>query len=74
MKKAGLFNMLFSGAQATTASVFVNSIPAQNMYEAVRFWGLFVIHDVPEWEQDSKIPNNVMGKDAADLTKDHRLL
>ncbi len=32
MKKAGVFNMLFSGAQITTTAVFVNSIPSQNMY------------------------------------------
>jgi hypothetical protein len=74
MKKAGLFSILFSGAQATTTSVFVNSVPAQNMYEAARFWGMFVLHDVPEWEKDSKIPNNVMGTETASLSKDHRLL
>lgn len=39
--------MLFSGAQITTTSVLVNSIPAQNMYEGARFWGIFVFYDVP---------------------------
>lgn len=74
MKKAGLFNMLFSGAQATTTAVFVNSIPSQNMYEAVRFWGIFVLYDVPQWEQNSKIPNNVFGQETHGLVKDQRLL
>lgn len=35
---------------------------------------MFVLHDVPEWERNSKIPNNVVGKDTASLAKDHRLL
>lgn len=32
IKKAGLFSLIFSGTQITTTSVFVNSVPAQNMY------------------------------------------
>jgi len=49
LKKSGLFAMLFSGAQITSATVFVNSIPSQNMYEAVRFWAIPVLYDVPAW-------------------------
>jgi len=45
--------MLFSGAQITSCSIFVNSVPAQNMYEGVRFWGIFVFYDVPQWEHSS---------------------
>jgi len=49
IKKSGVLTLLFSGAQLTTCSVFLKSIPAQNMYEAMRFWGLFVLYDVPSW-------------------------
>lgn len=37
IKKAGVFSMLFSGAQITSCSVLVNNIPSQNLYEGVRF-------------------------------------
>jgi len=33
----------------TTTSIFVNNVPAQNMYEGARFWGIFVMYDVPPW-------------------------
>lgn len=66
--------MLFAGAQITTCSVFLKSIPAQNMYEGVRFWGTFVLYDVPQWEQNSKIKNKVFSPDVYDLTKDSRRL
>jgi hypothetical protein len=69
IKKSGLFAMLFSGAQITTCSIFINTIPSQNMYEAARFWGIFVFYDVPEWEQTSKIPNHAFSPDIYDLVK-----
>jgi hypothetical protein len=53
LKKSGLFAFVFSGAQATTTSVLVNNIPSQNLYEGVRFWGMFVMFDVPAWEKNS---------------------
>jgi hypothetical protein len=74
IKKAGVMAMLFSGAQITTCSIFVNSVPAQNMYEGVRFWGIFVFYDVPAWERNSDIPNKVFGPDVHDLVKDERML
>lgn len=49
IKKSGLFAMLFSGAQITSCSILINSVPPQNMYEGVRFWAIFVFYDVPEW-------------------------
>lgn len=49
IKKSGLFAMILSGAQITSCSIFVNSIPSQNMYEGVRFWAVYVFYDVPEW-------------------------
>jgi hypothetical protein len=52
-KKAGLLAMLFSGAQITSCSVFINNIPPQNMYEGVRIWAIFVFWDVPAWERNS---------------------
>jgi hypothetical protein len=48
-KKAGVLAMVASGAQMTSLSVLVNSVPPQNMYEAVRIWGIFVFYDVPRW-------------------------
>lgn len=66
--------MFFSGAQITTCSIFINSIPPQNMYEGVRFWGIYVFYDVPQWEQSSKIPNHVFSPDTYDLVKGQRRL
>lgn len=74
IKKSGAFALILSGAQLTTCAVFVNSIPSQNMYEAVRFWGIFVLYDVPAWEQNSKIPNHVFGPDTHTLVQNQRLL
>jgi hypothetical protein len=74
VKKSGAFALLFSGAQITSCAVLVNSIPSQNMYEGVRFWAAFVFYDVPSWEQNSKIPNNVMGKETSSLTSTQRRL
>lgn len=53
LKKMGLFMFLFSGAQITSTSVLVNSIPSQNLYEGARFWAMFVFFDVPNWEKNS---------------------
>ncbi len=33
-----------------------------------------MLYDVPAWEQNSKIPNNVMGLETSSLTKNQRLL
>ena len=74
IKKCGILAMLLSGAQITSCSVFVNSIPAQNMYEGVRFWAIFVFYDVPAWEQNSKIPNHFVSAEIYDLTKEQRRL
>jgi hypothetical protein len=41
------------GAQITSCSILVNTIPSQNMYEGVRFWAMFVFFDVPKWEENS---------------------
>ena len=53
IKKSGVFNLLFSGAQVTSLSVLSNQIQSQNMYEGVRFWAIFVFFDVPPYEQIS---------------------
>ncbi len=49
IKKTGIFAMLLGGAQATSMSCLVNSIPSQNSYEGVRLWASFVFFDVPQW-------------------------
>ena len=49
VKKSGVFALLFSGAHITSCTIFVNSIPPQNLYEAARFWGLSTFYDVPVW-------------------------
>ena len=49
IKKTGIFAMLLGGAQATSMSCLVNSIPSQNFYEGVRLWASFVFFDVPQW-------------------------
>ena len=74
IKKSGALAMLFSGAQLTTCGVFIKSIPAPNMYEGMRFWGIFVLYDVPPWQQNSKIPNKILSPDVSDLVKDSRRL
>ncbi len=69
VKKSGVFALLFSGAHITSCSIMVNNIHPQNMYEGVRFWGLSVFYDVPEWEQTSKIKNKVFTSEMYQLTK-----
>jgi hypothetical protein len=49
VKKAGVLALLFSGAQITSTTVMINSVPPQNMYEGVRFWAVSVFYDVPAW-------------------------
>jgi hypothetical protein len=49
IKKTGIFAYLLGGAQATSLSCLVNSIPSQNLYEGVRLWASFVYFDVPDW-------------------------
>jgi hypothetical protein len=44
------------------------------MYEGVRFFGLSTFYDVPPWEQNSKIPNNVFGQEDHNLTSSQRRL
>ncbi len=53
IKKTGVFSLLFSGAQATSYSMLSNQIQSQNMYEGVRFFGVFVFFDSPPYEQIS---------------------
>lgn len=48
-KKAGVFSLLFGGAQITSATILVNTVPSQNMYEGTRFWATSVFFDVPNW-------------------------
>lgn len=47
IKKTGIFGLLLGGAQATSLSCLVNSIPSQNLYEGARLWAAFVFFDVP---------------------------
>ena len=74
-KKAGVFAMLMPGAMMTSTTAYIDSVPSQNRYEATRFWGTFIHHDMPQWEQTSSRKNRVYsGPDMYDLTKDARLL
>lgn len=50
IRKSGVFNLLFSGAQITSCSVLSNQIQSQNLYEGVRIWAIFVFFDVPPYE------------------------
>ncbi len=58
IKKSGIFNLLFSGAQITSCSMLSNQIQSQNLYEGVRFWGVFVFFDAPPYEQISSKTKN----------------
>jgi hypothetical protein len=58
IKKSGIFNLLFSGAQITSCSVLANQIQSQNLYEGVRFWAIFVFFDVPPYERISNQTKN----------------
>jgi len=49
MKKAGIFAMIFSGAQITSCAALINTVQPQNMYEGVRFWGIYIFYDLPDW-------------------------
>lgn len=49
IKKSGVFNLLFSGAQVTSLSMLSNQIQSQNMYEGVKFWAIFVYFDAPAY-------------------------
>jgi hypothetical protein len=74
VKKSGVMSLLFGGAQITSCSILINQIHPQNMYEGVRFWGVSVFYDVPQWELTSDIPNNVFGKELYALTQNERRL
>lgn len=52
IKKTGVFNIFFSGAQLTSSVIVSNTIPAQNAYEGARFWSSFVYFSTPEWQQN----------------------
>jgi len=73
IKKTGVFNLLFSGAQITSGSVLVNNIPAQNMYSGVRFWASFVLFDVPNWEENSNYAKYAFSETVADKVAGRRL-
>ena len=74
LKKMGIFAFLFGGAQITSCSVLVNSIPSQNLYEGVRFWAMFVFFDVPPWEENSDKTKYVIVPPVQDVVKNARLL
>ncbi len=66
--------MLFGGAQATSVSCLVNTIPSQNFYEGVRLWSSMIFFDVPKWEENSDKVKYVVNIDTNTLLKDARLL
>ena len=70
----GIFAFLLGGAQITSCSVLVNSIPSQNLYEGVRFWAIFVFFDVPPWESNSNRTKYVVVPPVQDVVKNARLL
>ena len=74
LKKMGVFAFLFGGAQITSASVLVNNIPSQNLYEGVRFWAIFIFFDVPLWEQNSDKTKFFVVPPVSDIIQDARLL
>jgi hypothetical protein len=74
LKKAGVFSMLFAGAQITSCSVLVNNIPSQNLYEGVRFWAIWVFFDVPKWEKNSDKTKYVVVPPVSEIVQDSRLL
>lgn len=49
INKAGLFSFACGGAQLTSTSVLVNSIPPPNSYEGARLWSNFIFFDTPNW-------------------------
>jgi hypothetical protein len=64
-----LFAFLFSGAQITSCSVLVNTIPSQNLYEGARFWAIFVFFDVPNYEKNSQKKKLIVVPDVGDVIK-----
>ena len=64
-----MFAFLFSGAQITSCSVLVNTIPSQNLYEGARFWAIFVFFDVPNYEKNSQKKKLIVVPDVGDVIK-----
>lgn len=49
VKKSGVLSLLFAGAQLTSSTLLINTVPPQNMYEGTRFWATSIFYDVPPW-------------------------
>lgn len=64
----------FSGAQITSCSILVNSIPSQNLYEGVRLWAIFVFFDVPDYEKISTTVKTVVSPNVDNLINNSRRL
>jgi hypothetical protein len=67
IKKTGLFALLFPGAQLCSTVVLHNSIPAQNFYEAARFWASFIYFEVPRWEEGPSLTKYVVSEPVQSL-------
>lgn len=52
INKAGLFSLLCGGAQLTSTSILLNTVPPQNAYQGSRIWSNFVYFNTPQWEQN----------------------
>lgn len=74
INKAGFSAVIFPGAQLTSSSILINSVPAQNSYEGARFWGNFVFFEVPGWEKNRRHSKKVVSTDADGLAQKSRLL
>lgn len=74
IKKTGLFNLLFSGAQLTSSAIVSNTIPAQNAYEGARFWSSFVYFYTPDWQQNLNNSLYVFSMNSGTLVNNSRLL
>jgi hypothetical protein len=74
VNKAGLISLVFPGAQLTSTSILINSVPPQNSYEGARFWGHFVFFEVPGWEKNKNQSKAVVATSADSLAKGSRLL
>lgn len=77
IRKAGLYSLILPGIQLSSTLVMQDDIPPQNMYEAMRFWGMFVYLEVPEWGENPSIQQYIFNQNVSTLLNtftDTRLL
>lgn len=47
--QSGVFAWIFPGVQITSATILVNGIMPQHMYEGIRLMASFIFYQVPSW-------------------------